>query len=313
MNWFENYLIKQAVLFNPARPNLNWQLGLQAAKKEGVPVFHSNTYNPFKWLLSKIVPPSGMSVSSFLGPKAIAINTTGASKIPLRGKTISFDPTLPGVKGESLSHELDEIKATPTLTQRRVISIPSTDFQHLYAHPPEEALRLAPSIGKKSIVHHNSPEVLLNEAHRMASGQVSPQAVEQMIAARKATGEYDALRYLGVDYGHTLLPQGGRAYNKALQRFKGIDIVPKNTLDFASPSFYNVDPEAAYKARSLRLEAKAQAAKDARKVQNNGLKYKKFKPQMDAWERLSRDIKPVIDDKFDLEKRIQQARSSFYR
>ena len=147
------------------------------------------------------------------------------------------------MKGELLAHELDEVENAPLFAPSRVTNIPRASLAALASLPLNKQKSESAKLLLKSPVSHNALEVLLNESHRLASGQVSPEAAAFRVAARKASGEFDALKNLGINYGQDLLPEGGHNYKRALGRLRQTDVIPKSLGDTAAPSLYNLDPE----------------------------------------------------------------------
>lgn len=232
------YLIKSAVLYNPAKPNMNWQLGLQSARKAGVPVLHTDSWNPLKYLGGKI-----LRANALVSPKLIGIDTGLKKSFPAQGKVapISIDMRLPGAKGEMLTHELNEISTTPSAGEiKRVANISPSDFAAIKS---TQSKPLAKKLFAEGGVAHNEPSVLLNEAHRAASGQISPETTQQLIHLRKATGEFQALKRLGVNYATTLLPENGRAYRKALAKFNHTNLMGPHFIHSA-PRLWSTHPKA---------------------------------------------------------------------
>jgi hypothetical protein len=239
MTWASLFLIKQAALYSPPRTirskttgkprtmELNWELGKNRAR-----------LNPN---IKLVTPDSGQEAG--LGERIAgkALNAfMPAHTIPTGGKhVISVNPrfrnekmdlTLPGAASDVLAHELDEASMLPANT--RVLNLRPESEQRVRENvrkieAPGGVLSwpgkakvyydIHKTIGEGG-VGHIDPQVLYRESNRLASGEMSPEQAAQMIKVRKSTGEYDALKRLGVQYGHQVIPEGGRAWNRLLQR-----------------------------------------------------------------------------------------------
>jgi hypothetical protein len=139
-----------------------------------------------------------------------------------------------------LPHELDEARyyrpggrGVTSLPPRlvpvwsRLTRIP----ERLAEHPGTKKMQqqLASSVEG----FHTDPRVLLDESYRIASRQVEPEAANWLMGARRSSGEADALRRIGISFGHTTAQPGGRAYTRALDKFK-------QQYGTAHPGLYNM-------------------------------------------------------------------------
>jgi hypothetical protein len=145
---------------------------------------------------------------------------------------------VPGATPEAVQHELSEHRYR---SGGRVFRVPlggKAEPNAVSASKSTPWVNVAKSLvpfspwrqGTKEVakgkVMHFDPRVLLDESHRLASSQASPDMVERMTQLRRGTGEVEALHRLGIAYGKTLLPPGGRVYQNALQRFQESAAVP---------------------------------------------------------------------------------------
>lgn len=201
-----SFLIKRAVLWSTARPNLGWRMAKQQARIAGVPI-----------------KPKSLS---------LALSGSPAAYFP-KEKNIQLDlqsplARIPGAPSEVLQHELSEAKYMPSSLRQfsGVVSGPQKRLAGIAGQKQNTSglTTYAQTVLSKNQVGHADPRVLLDESYRIASGQVSPQWAEMIETARKRTGEVQAMHRMGIAYGKSMTPPGSAAYERARQRFEQIKI-----------------------------------------------------------------------------------------
>jgi hypothetical protein len=207
--------IKSAALWSPKRPMLASRLARQKAK-------HVLKTKPGE---EAIVP----------GVAQLGGGATSPGAFDVRTKKIVMDPKAdPGMQSLVLPHEIDEAKYFLAAQGQPspIINVPprGIPFMEAVSRMPQRMAEI-PGVMKyriragqqaQSTGAHFDPRVLLDESHRIATGQVEPAAADYMRIARRRTGERDALRRAGIEFGKTVAQPGGRAYNRALQKFRDL-------------------------------------------------------------------------------------------
>lgn len=245
MTWAPLFLIKQAVLYNPAHPNLNWQLGVNAARHNPkIRLLTAGEGSLPKRLLAGLVNRVAPAHTFAIDKPTISIRQGLKTN-----KGLGMDLTLPGAQGEVLQHELSEASFLPS--RNRVVNLSPLNMNTLQRniatvkepgwHPIKKfkAMMGIPATIQEGGVSHVDPRVLFQESNRIAAGEVSPEMAQQLIRWRKQTGEYDALRRLGLQYGIQNVPEGGRAWNRLMQRTQ--KILPARSVPALGLEFQNLN------------------------------------------------------------------------
>ena len=251
--WF-----KQAMLPSQSNPGLGLKLQMQKFKREGLPVVSLNRIAapraerqalantmPAAYIQPEILPHLPSNLRPKPAPQGqVLVGGLDSQQFPMRD---------PRIAEPSLQHEHDEARYgrlnALANNNQRVISMDPFYLRH-WSENKDPAM--TPAFAGMSHVAHNDPRVLLNESHRIATGETSPIAAEALRKARKNTGELAALHALGIQYGVTPLPEGGRAYNRALRRWNAQ--VPKSFVQ--TP--YTAEPTQVHNLVDLKLQREDQ-------------------------------------------------------